>query len=406
MLEVNKNRVFQVGIIGLMVFVLVFPGVKISAQGVADLTNQIESKKDEVNDIKKQMAVYEKNIANKQAEAMSLYNQIDILENQIAKTKLDISATQKEIEQIKLENREVELKIITIEDKISGQKNNLATIIQEIHQADKENPLKIFLSNNSMSDFFNQTEYIKDLQNGLQDSLGTIKQEKKELVTKKEQIEKQEEQLAILKEELEVKIVEQQGETIYKDTLLVQTKESEAKYQQLYTQAKQEHQSISSEIYSLEQAYREKLKQKKAQNQPVLTDSALSWPVPQRRITSTFHDPDYPFRYLFEHPAIDVASSQGTKITAPAEGYVLKAKDNGMGYSYISLIHADGISTVFGHVSKIYVKNDEYVSKGEVIGLTGGMPGTPGAGRLCTGPHLHFEVRLNGIPVNPLNYLP
>jgi murein DD-endopeptidase MepM/ murein hydrolase activator NlpD len=404
MLKIIKNK-YKIVTLCLLIFVLAWPS-NLLAQDVSSLDSQIENKKNEVNEIKKQMAVYEKSIRVKQEEAMSLYNQIDILENQIAKTKLDIMATEKEIEQIKLENREVELKIITIEDKITSQKDNLSSIIQEIHQADKESPLKIFLSNNSMSDFFNQTEYIKDLQNNLQDSIGTIKQERKELVLKKGELEQQELQVAKLKEDLEQKQVEQQGETQYKDILLTKTKESEAKYQQLYTQAKQEQQSISSEIYSLEQAYRKKLENKKKQNQPELTDSTLGWPVPQRRITSTFHDPDYPFRYLFEHPAIDIATPQGTNITAPAEGYILKAKDNGMGYSYISIIHADGLSTVFGHVSKIYVKNDEYVSKGEVIGLTGGMPGTPGAGRLCTGPHLHFEVRLNGIPVNPLNYLP
>jgi len=85
---------------------------------------------------------------------------------------------------------------------------------------------------------------------------------------------------------------------------------------------------------------------------------------------------------------------------------VRSPEDVGKGYAYIMLIHDEGFSTVFGHVSCVKVVVDKFVKQGEMIGCVGGKPGTAGAGNLTTGAHSHFEIRKDGIPVDPMKYLP
>lgn len=131
----------------------------------------------------------------------------------------------------------------------------------------------------------------------------------------------------------------------------------------------------------------------------------FDWPVPPNKITADFHDPHYPKRWGI-HQAIDIRARQFSEIHAPANGYVVEAKDNGTGYSYIILAHKKNLVTVYGHVYEIRVRPGMLVTKGDVIGLTGGTPGTKGAGLQTTGPHLHFEVHERGEPKNPLDYLP
>jgi murein DD-endopeptidase MepM/ murein hydrolase activator NlpD len=98
------------------------------------------------------------------------------------------------------------------------------------------------------------------------------------------------------------------------------------------------------------------------------------------------------------HKGIDIAAREGTPIIAPANGVVSFTGKKGLIGKMIAIQHGHGMATRYGHCSKILKKKGENVKRGEIIALIGNT------GR-STGPHLHYEVRVNGVPVNPEKYI-
>lgn len=132
----------------------------------------------------------------------------------------------------------------------------------------------------------------------------------------------------------------------------------------------------------------------------------LEWPMyPKKGISANFRSQSYYQRFKMHHNAIDIPAPQGSNVFSAENGYVYKAVDNGLGYSYIIILHKNNMRTLYGHISKILVKEGQMVKRGELIGKSGGKPGTKGAGKMTTGPHLHFEVLVNEVYKNPLNFL-
>lgn len=122
------------------------------------------------------------------------------------------------------------------------------------------------------------------------------------------------------------------------------------------------------------------------------------WPV-MGRLTSSFGERLDPFNGEGAfHAGLDIAAAYGTPVHAPADGVVAKAGPaSGYGREVI-LDHGAGVSTIYGHLSAFAIVAGQIVKQGQVIGYIGS------AGR-STGPHLHYEVRVNNIPVNPHKYL-
>lgn len=116
----------------------------------------------------------------------------------------------------------------------------------------------------------------------------------------------------------------------------------------------------------------------------------MFWPNGCRRITQYFS---------WRHIGLDIACPLGTPIKAADDGVIIKVAILSTGYGHHVIIdHGNGKTTLYGHMTTIYVKEGQTVQRGETIGLEGSTGKS-------TGPHLHFEVRFWGVRYNPLNYI-
>lgn len=123
---------------------------------------------------------------------------------------------------------------------------------------------------------------------------------------------------------------------------------------------------------------------------PAPSGSRLQWPTPHHRITQYF---------TWYHTGIDVAENIGTPVYAAEAGVIEEAGWNRGGYGYYIIIdHGGGLETLYAHNSRLLVKTGDYVERGQQISASGSTGHS-------TGPHVHFEVRVNGRRVNPLNYV-
>jgi len=388
------------------------PAVPVSAATTTDLSKEINIIS---SDVKKKKAAldalagkaekFRAAIMEKKTESASLEDQIALFDNRIARTQLDIDIAKDEVRGLELEMQQIDAMIVETEDHMTRDRALLGALARRLYRARfHKEPLDILLTKNSLSEYFDSVRQVADLQDGVKAVLGRVTVARAELAgertlrdTKKLAVEDRKRGLDVAKRELE-------DERALKDAVLFETKSSELEYRYMLAELKQEQGEADAEISALEKRLREKMSL--VDRLRADASAVLSWPVePARGLSTRFHDPEYPFRNVYEHPGLDIRAYQGTVVRASASGVIARAKNAGMGYSYVMIIHAGNLSTVYGHLSKVLAQEDAYVERGEVIGYSGGTPRTPGAGTMTTGPHLHFETRLNGIPIDPMRYL-
>lgn len=377
---------------------------------ILKINDEIKNKRQSINELNAQIEDYKKQIRDKEQQVVSLDNQLSIINTRVKKTELDIQARQLDIETKQLDIKTLDDRINETSGHIDQNKKMLAGLLREIYKNDQTSVYLSLLLDHPFSEFLEEAQYLENLESSLTDEITNIKnlyqQLNNEKIARETEKTNLEEQLAAL----DGKKTDLQEIYFAKQILTNETKERTKELERVISELRAQWQTLNSEVGLLEDKLRSKLNENDKFS--FRGDIVLSWPIPNYGIVTYFNDPSYPFRYLFEHSGIDIRTlsngrpTNGLPVHAAAPGIVIKVvRESPYGGNIVYVAHASGIMTVYMHLLQIQVTPDQEVQRGDIIGLSGGSPGLASSGRFTTGPHLHFEVRRNGIPVNPLDYL-
>ncbi|MCX6799643.1 MAG: hypothetical protein NT091_00650, partial [Candidatus Falkowbacteria bacterium] len=269
---------------------------------VKQINNNISDKKKRIDSAKDIQSKYVVELTKKQNEKATLQNELALLDNRIAKINLDIEELKMNVELTQLEIQKTQSFIEIKNTEIDKTENNLRTIIQSLNKEGDTNLVEILLLNENLSDFLSKAKYLEDINKGIDTTLKDLMKAKTELEVEKNKLAVKTEELESFKTDLLNSLDSVDQEKKNKEFILEETKNSEEEYQNLIQVAKNEQDAAQRDILNLEQTIRQKLSQIE-KNKIQFNDNGFIWPVPKNTITAYFHDPGYPFRYVFEHPA-------------------------------------------------------------------------------------------------------
>ncbi len=284
------------------------------------------------------------------------------------------------------------------EEKLTELKNDYSTLrtdaesrIKQIYQGQRLKMLEVLLKTPSLTDFLDILYYQKLLVAQDKNLLEKLSTQSKEIGHYKDRLSEEKIRIASI-----VSVIEKQKMQIAKEHAsqsgLVQNLRTErASYESAERQIEKDSQQLISEINRL-------VGKGNFDGSSVPGSGAFSFPV-HGRLTSPFGLRRHPiFKVVSFHSGVDLAAPYGTAIMASDTGRVIFNGWYG-GYGKVIIVdHGMDYSTLYAHLSRASASRGQTIIKGQIVGYEGQTG-------YSTGPHLHFEVRKNGRPQNPLNYL-
>lgn len=409
---------------------MAIPTTVSAEDSISDLEQQLQQLEQENQKYQKILDDTKSDIAEKEEYKSALVSKVQVLDEKIAVTREKISSLN---DDIKEKQDAYDKGLSEVEDQFDALANRLRILYMSGNATD----LEIIFGAKDFSDLIDKMELVKSLANSDKELISEIQTKLDELSTKKKSLEADkkdlETQQASLKSDQDEfnKLISDNDEILKNlyasnseaqnslESAALQSDEIEAKISQYYAAQKaaaehaaQASQSSSSSGSSSSSSSSSGSSSSGSSSVIVPSGSGFAWPTPGfvSRSSEWFED-----REVYNHGGIDIAGAgiMGTPVVAAADGTVVATNSScthnwgksyscgcGGGYgNYVMISHAGGKMTVYGHLTSLTVSSGQSVSRGQVIGYVGSTGNS-------TGPHLHYECRLNGVRYNPMSEYP
>jgi len=373
-------------LIALLLLVPLLFGIAPSARG-----GELEDKLKEFDRIQAEIDAKTKALENNKSQQRALLNEITRLERDIKQATSDLEYYEDRLAQTGVQLQQASRDLNDAEARLSLRTMLLTRRIQFIYEHGAVSYLEVLLDSTSFPDFVERLRLLREIVAGDIKLLGEVKQERADYAAKKALYEKKQAEYSQLEADTKAK----------KQALEDKVAQREQKLKVLASDQKELEESLDAleEVQKIISDAIKKLSNDSfAGTVSSRSEIHMQWPV-SGRITSDYGNRYHPILHRWKfHSGIDIAAPSGTPIKAAERGVVMTAGYlTGYGNTVI-IIHGAGVSTLYGHQSKIAVKEGDIVTKATVIGYVGSTG-------YSTGPHLHFEVMINGTPDNPHNWL-
>jgi len=352
---------------------------------------ELEDKQRLLQDVNQQINQQRNKVTNAKKTEKTIMNQIQSLDRNIYSTDKEIRKINDQVTYLNTNIGVTKRDIDELEEDLAEQTNVMSKrLVFAYEEGSNVSYLQVLLAATDIQDFLTRYDYLASIVDNDANMIEEIDREKTELDIKKNELESQKNQMEDLQEEQQDKKEDLKYNKDQKKEMLDNVVKERRAYEQALNELEQASNQLETMIRNIQGGGNEKQ----------LGTGVYTWPCPgHAKISSPFGMRYHPILKTRKmHTGIDIEAPSGASIIAADAGTVIYSGWMS-GYGQVIVVsHGGQMSTLYAHQSTLIAAKGTAVSKGQVIGRVGSTG-------FSTGPHLHFEVRVNGSPVDPTAYV-